>query len=75
MARSTYIYVVLEKPLDDLVATFTVKRELVTWLESQREHHDFPDWVVERMLDGPPRMPLSRDMGTAEHFLEDNRAH
>lgn len=33
MARSAYIYVVFEH--DDVIATFTVKHEMVTWLNRE----------------------------------------
>jgi hypothetical protein len=72
MARSTYIYVVLEKPLDDLIIACTVKRELVDWLKRQTETRR-ADLVVERIKDGKPvELGGSVAMGTAAEFLEDH---
>jgi len=33
MARGTYVYVVLDRETGEPIAGFTVRRELVTWLE------------------------------------------
>jgi hypothetical protein len=35
MARSAYIYVVTDGPVGPPVAAFTVKHELLTWIERQ----------------------------------------
>jgi hypothetical protein len=71
MARSTYIYVVLEK--HDLVIAFTVKYELAIWLRRQVDRPYFTDYVVERIKDGKPvELGGSTGMGTAEQFLQDN---
>lgn len=47
MARSTYIYVVMDSG-DEVVAAFTVKHELLTWLSS----HTNDDYHVWRLDDG-----------------------
>jgi len=52
MARSNYIYVVLDRDeplLSPLLAAFTVRHELISWLN---EHDDMKGITVHRMRDG-----------------------
>ena len=53
MARSNYVYVVLENAYegDDVIAGFTVKHELISWL---RRHPEVTcgSWQVIRLRDG-----------------------
>jgi hypothetical protein len=53
MARSTYIYAVVQAVVDDhgVMAAFTVKHELVSWL---RRQNDTSGVYVLRMRDGYP---------------------
>jgi hypothetical protein len=53
MARSTYVYVVLRG--GEPVAGFTVKHELLTWLEHHHGNH-----VVYRLGDGGAGRPPQR---------------
>jgi hypothetical protein len=51
MARSAYIWVVFDEMTEDVVAAFTVKHELVTWLT--RVEPPIRRWyAITRMRDG-----------------------
>lgn len=51
MARSDYIYAVMPPGAGDVLAAFTVKYEMVTWLGRQA---DTSGVYVLRMRDGQP---------------------
>ncbi len=54
MARSSYVYVVQNKH-DQLLATFTVKRECLVWLWSEIKEKGWrhiAEWKVTRAPDG-----------------------
>lgn len=59
MARSTYIYVVMDPRAPLPVATFTVKHEMVGWLKRTRKPGSTK---VYRYGDGPHRQPVSMDI-------------
>lgn len=56
MARSSRIYVVVDnsdsEPISSVIAAFTVKHELVSWLSTYRIAPNFSDWAVVTTKDG-----------------------
>jgi hypothetical protein len=71
MARSSYIYVVRAPMRIGVVATFTVKHEMITWIRrewdrSQREGHEWVKLGIWRFPDGPPDAGGSVYVGSAE---------
>jgi hypothetical protein len=71
MPRAAYIYVVRQYPLKSLVAAFTVKHELVTWLRRRLvEAPLLVDlYLVTRLRDGQgPETALH--MGTARQVID-----
>ncbi len=68
MARSAYVYVVANGT-GHLLAAFTVKHELLSWLARPEHEQDRDVWVVVRVRDGVrPGEPVSR---SATQWLED----
>jgi hypothetical protein len=66
VARSSYIWVVQRH--DALAAAFTVKHEMISWLEQQNAIDS--GWWVIRMPDGPRRATNEPVTFAAEHFLD-----
>jgi hypothetical protein len=66
VARSTSIWVV--KHHDALVAAFTVKHEMIAWLEVQSALDD--GWWVVKLSDNPDRYQAHEPITfPAEHFV------
>lgn len=70
MARADYVWIVRDS-LGDLLAAFTVKHELVTWLRRRTtgwEHTQLREsWTIDRMRDGGLGEPVR--VGTAADLL------
>jgi hypothetical protein len=61
MARSSYVYVVTDGPVGPPVAAFTVKHELLTWVERSYEKAQFHTYW--RLSDNPVDPALAERLG------------
>lgn len=64
MARSSYIYIVIENECN-IIGAFTVKHELITWLQS----HLIPRFEVKRLRDGRDTTSSKEDITTSKLAL------
>lgn len=59
MARYLNIYAVYDHT-GDVTGCFTIKHEMVTWLDRHRDEVGFADWSVWRYPDNPGFGPAKR---------------
>lgn len=69
MARSSYVYIVQDGGL--LIAGFTVKHELATWLTHNAQVFDPEDTSIARLPDGGREQATY--LGTPSQFLAAQR--
>jgi hypothetical protein len=71
MARSSYCYVVLSKGGTKPRGAFTVKYEMLHWLDIMSKGADFKNWRVWRCPDKPDTDQAAVFMGKAQDLLEE----
>jgi hypothetical protein len=71
MARASYCYIVTQSDSSKPVGAFTVKYEMLKWLDVMQKLRGFGEWRVWRCPDKPDTIEESFYLGPAYSLLEE----